>query len=150
MATNLDSWPKSSEEGLGSVLQFVWRCLHEWSSSYRNIHWKLILVLISIFLGEKIVWDFILNKFTYWFNPIFLFNNSELKWYDYCIYSEVNSFAKNFLKIKNWKKFHVNHIPILHIWEPKTKPYILKELLIKMSTNSSYFFFISFCELQTI
>ena len=75
--------------------------LHEWDMSHVNVHYKLILVLISAFPSKKSVKNLHFNKFTYCFNSLFSFNVSE--WCNHCLFSQINSLAKKFQLIKKLK-----------------------------------------------
>ena len=105
------------------------------------------------FLNKEFGEESSFSKFTNWFNPMFLFNTSELKWCNHYIYSKINRFTEKIRLINKWKaslEVQINHLLTLQICEPKRKSYFLKDLLRKISTNSSHFSFINFRKLQKI
>ena len=99
---------------------------------------SLMLILILTFFDKEPVKDSSFSKFANWFNHLFLYRISELKWFNDYICSKINSFAEKFLLINNLKaslQVHINHLLILQTFEPKLKPYFLKDLLRKIYTN---------------
>ena len=102
MAMNLDSGPKICDQGSGFVLHTVskfrtWMILVVWKYSWQvNSDFTL--------LDKESVKESNFSNFTYWFNPMFLSNNSKLKWCNQYINSKVNSFEKNSFWQKNLEK----------------------------------------------
>lgn len=88
------------------------------------------------------------SKFTDCFNYVLLFNNSKLKWL--YIHRWI-ALLGNSCWWQNWKgssKFHINHLLILQICEPNSKPLSRESSYTKYLLIRAITFLIKFHELQ--